>query len=39
MQKLRKAKNYNNIHITDNLKYSKIAECLSLADIEKPERI
>jgi len=28
--------NYNKIYVTDNLKYSKIAECLSLADVAKP---
>jgi len=34
MQKLRKAKNYNKIYITDNLQCSKIAECLSLEDLK-----
>ena len=34
--KLWKAKSYNEIYDTDNLKYSKMTECLSLADIAKP---
>jgi len=29
-------KNYNKNYITDNLKYSKMAECLSLAYVAKP---
>ena len=34
--KLWEAKSYNEIYNTDNLKYSKMAECLSLADVAKP---